>query len=729
MNLATKIVRFGVFQADMQRSELLRNGIPIKLQDQPFQILRLLLERRGDLVTREELRDALWPDGTFVDFDHSLNASINKLREALGDSASQPRFIQTIPRRGYRFIAPADIAQDSPEPQPPLPLPPPERSKRGRLARAAAVTLIFGVVLTIFGVVLWWGRGGAPEQQAEVVLLTTDPGMEAQPSFSPDGNYVVYAGLAPEARVQSLYLKQIGSENIRRLTWSSANDTSPKWSPDGLQIAFVRYPGRRDGAWGAFDTAVGTLMTAPALGGTERPIPQGQVAIFTGLNYRLLDWLGDSEHIVVSDNAPAERIASLFILNTRTGKRHRLTEPPVGFRDLDPAVSPDGRRIIFTRYGTNTLQSDIYMLQLTPELRASREARRLVSSIQGNAAAWLPDGRQIVFGAGPQHRKRLMRMRVDPPSSPALLLFGAEGTSSTLSAAVSKQNQIAYSDFRSRVYMYRSELGRDGTAIRTQRLTMSSRIDHLPDYSPSGDQIAFVSNRSGAQEMWISQADGSNARQLTSLRGKPEATWPRWSPDGRRLVFTGGQGVYLIDVQGGLPVQLATGEGSQPIAEWSRDGQSIYLMSSRTDRNEIWQIPAFDRHGQALTRQITRNGGGVPRMSPDGEFLYYATMDRPSELWRVPANGGREQVVVPSLANTGSFTVTATGVYFIPPPDENGQTAIMVLDPRTGFQKRIAPVDGRPMWGLAVSPDRRSMLHVAVEARPESDLMLVTRFQ
>jgi len=75
------------------------------------------------------------------------------------------------------------------------------------------------------------------------------------------------------------------------------------------------------------------------------------------------------------------------------------------------------------------------------------------------------------------------------------------------------------------------------------------------------------------------------------------------------------------------------------------------------------------------------------------------------------------------------ITVTATGVYFIPPPDENGQTAIMVLDPRTGFQKRIAPVDGRPMWGLAVSPDRRSMLHVAVEARPESDLMLVTRFQ
>jgi cholera toxin transcriptional activator len=102
----SRIVRFGVFEVDLSAGELRRSGVKLRLQEQPFQLLALLLQRAGEVVTREDLRQQLWPSDTFVDFDHSLNTAINKVREALGDSAARPRFVETLARRGYRFIAP-----------------------------------------------------------------------------------------------------------------------------------------------------------------------------------------------------------------------------------------------------------------------------------------------------------------------------------------------------------------------------------------------------------------------------------------------------------------------------------------------------------------------------------------------------------------------------------------------------------------------------------------------
>jgi DNA-binding winged helix-turn-helix (wHTH) protein len=116
------IVRFGVFELDLVTGELRKNGVKLRLQGQPIQVLTLLLERAGDIVTREELRQELWASDTFVDFDHSLNTAINKVREALGDSASNPRYVETLARRGYRFIAPVQAPVESPSSnEPPAP--------------------------------------------------------------------------------------------------------------------------------------------------------------------------------------------------------------------------------------------------------------------------------------------------------------------------------------------------------------------------------------------------------------------------------------------------------------------------------------------------------------------------------------------------------------------------------------------------------------------------------
>ena len=117
-----RLYRFGIYEADARSGELRKNGVKLKLQEQPFQVLAMLLERPGEVVAREELRQRLWPADTFVDFDHSLNTAINKLRDALGDTAANPRFIETLARRGYRFIAPVQAVVESVElPQPELP--------------------------------------------------------------------------------------------------------------------------------------------------------------------------------------------------------------------------------------------------------------------------------------------------------------------------------------------------------------------------------------------------------------------------------------------------------------------------------------------------------------------------------------------------------------------------------------------------------------------------------
>src|SRR5204863_9525943 len=111
-------LRFGVFEVDLRAGELRKHGVKLRLQEQPFQVLAMLLERPGETVTREELRSRLWTAETFVDFDHGMNKAVNRIRDALGDSATSPRFVETVARRGYRFIADVAVAEEAPAARP-----------------------------------------------------------------------------------------------------------------------------------------------------------------------------------------------------------------------------------------------------------------------------------------------------------------------------------------------------------------------------------------------------------------------------------------------------------------------------------------------------------------------------------------------------------------------------------------------------------------------------------
>ena len=219
-----RIVRFGLFELDTKSKELHRSGMKVKLSTQPFQVLVLLLEHAGDVVTREELRLRLWPEDTFVDFDHGLNAAIKRLRDALGETAESPVFIETLPRLGYRFIG--SIENLSAGPPPVARVTKWNKKNWSLVAAGAAVCILLAVTLSRFFTKL-------PLAQMTVLPLVTYSGQKYFPSLSPNGQQLVFSWNGGSGADFSLYEKVVGSEEFLRLTnVVGAIDFGAAWSPD-----------------------------------------------------------------------------------------------------------------------------------------------------------------------------------------------------------------------------------------------------------------------------------------------------------------------------------------------------------------------------------------------------------------------------------------------------------------------------------------------------------------
>ena len=453
-------VRFGVFEADLATGELRTRGRRVPLQDQPFQILALLLRRPGEIVAREELERALWPADTFVEFEHSVNTAIKKLRQALGDSAENPRFIETLPRKGYRFIAPvANLA---------------------RLAPAAVPASATAPVLTVIAAAAggrrgWWWLAGAGlvavaagcavwllnrprKATADIpvpVPLTTYSGAEISPSFSPEGDRVAFSWNGPKQDNYDIYIKQIGAKEPVRLTRDPAPDLGPAWSPDGRWIAFQRrLSGEKSGVF---------LITDA--GGAERKLQElswgGRGAAWWGEGR--MSWHPSGQWLVISDRNSAQEPYMLFLVAVESGEKRKLTSPPGNLRgDFYPAVSPDGRAIAFTRVALGN-SSDLYLLELSEDLRPTGEPKRITFWQRcTDEPAWWPDGNSILFTSGSSaSEKTLWQMSIRGPArrlgEPARLPFSGE--SYYLMPAISRQGRVAYMQTAMVAHIWRLELG------------------------------------------------------------------------------------------------------------------------------------------------------------------------------------------------------------------------------------------------------------------------------
>src|SRR4051794_25747960 len=259
-----RMVRFGDFEVDLRTGEIRKSGNLIRLQEQPFKVLQVLLEHEGDLVTREELQARIWPERSFGDFDHAVNVAIGKLRAALGDSADDPSFIQTVPRRGYRFVAkleetPADTA-------------PPELAAtatpgggRSRLRRVLAASLITVVTGALLGLGVFWGRRANQSSSPDVQRLTVKRGTVYAARFAPGGNGVIYAASWGSAPIE-IFSTDLNVQGTRSLGLSPSNllAVSPSGEMALLQGLNPRF----------LLTVRGTLGRVPLTGGSPRPIAE-----------------------------------------------------------------------------------------------------------------------------------------------------------------------------------------------------------------------------------------------------------------------------------------------------------------------------------------------------------------------------------------------------------------------------------------------------------------------
>ncbi len=585
---------FDRFEVDLTSGRLLKNGRRIRLQPQPFRMLEMMLQRPGELITREEVCRALWNSDTFVEFDHSLGTAVNKIREALEDSAENPRFVETIPRRGYRFIGkltidPLGVAVA------PLALPRPgtddsrnfnagEQSQtpaKSSFRRAASMAAVFVAAALVASVAYrfypYESMHSDSFADVQVSPFSTLPGNENAPAFSPDGSRIAFGwdgGPGPASSGYDLYVKSLGNEKTLRLTNHPSHWIHPVWSPDGTQIAFHRIAGDATG-----------LYVVSALGGPERKLHGTHAPYETATP---ISWSPDGKWIAFADAVPGQAGNRMFLLSPETLEVMPLPHNPSCMHEAVPTFSHRGDRLAYM------CVHSMVDVEVDTALVSHWQPSR-VTSFAGPAVgiAWTTDDSGLVFAHaandGPVLDKAVLR----------------DGTLRRLSFAPSSERptispvgeRLAYASGSGRVNIYRRDLSRPSSPAVV--LSSTTREQDDPQYSPDGQRIAFASSRGGSREIWVSDADGDNLLRLSDLKGY--VTRPHWSPDGKKIAFgthqVGRDGVdrqeiFIVDVAEGVPRRIETNVRDVALPSWSHDGKFIYFTSFEALGQKIYRCSA-----------------------------------------------------------------------------------------------------------------------------------------
>jgi Tol biopolymer transport system component/DNA-binding winged helix-turn-helix (wHTH) protein len=519
--------RFGVFELDLRAGELRRSGLRVKLQEQPFQVLALLLERPGEIVTRDDLRNRLWPADTFVDFDHSLNAAIKRLRDALGDSAENPTFVETVARRGYRFLAPVSTplanGNGSSASSSATATSPVESTRRptGRIhlwwiaAAAPAVLLVlFGIKL---GLSLAQTHSAAPVRVSQLTANPADDRVRAA-AISRDGKYIAFSDET------GFYLRQIDTGETHPIPLpSGVLSESVSWFPDSAHL-IVALTGLAQSP---------SLWEISTLGGSPRKVqdnarsptvsPDGkEIAFITGQRMRNQIWLmaadGEQPHKLVGEQG--DFFGSL-------------------------AWSPDGTRIGYIRgrlsnaFGVSGSIEFVNLRNRQVNSLLNLDSAGWFSAMSG-PLAWAQDGRLIYALAEPPPRQldsNLWSVSVDPgghASGTPLRLTNDHGSVSSISIS-GDSKRIVYLKGLPQPDVYVARL--DGSALVGEpvRLTLDDRQDLPFDWTPDNSSVLFISDRTGIFSIYRQAIDQTVPELLVG--GNYPVLTARLSPDSTQLLY------------------------------------------------------------------------------------------------------------------------------------------------------------------------------------------------
>ena len=679
-------------------------------------VLCRLADEAEEVVTREELLACVWPDTIVV--EETLTRCISELRKVFRDDARIPSVIETIRGRGYRLMLPATPPPARHEQEsvaaPPTPGRPVWLAGRERIGRTLAATLV------ILGGLTMWGLNRPEGERTTAPTLarpvTTAPGIEYGAQLSPDGDEVVYISIELGGDAD-LYVKRLGANASVRLTDDPANDVAPAWSPDGQQVAFMRFD-----AEGAC-----LVLIVPRAGGAAHPA--GSCASNT---FQDLAWSPDGRWLAFSA-APGDGASDGIVLIDRVSdERHVLTVPPSDtWGDNTPVFDPDSRRVAFARR-LGEEAHDLYVVDLA---EPGREVRVTTGSHVLVGHDWTPDGQQLVFSSNRSGRFGLWAVAVPEHSRMAAVaaLPGAEPRWIETGLADARQPSMATAGRRLLFAQDQRDTNLWAVSFEAsssaQPVVESTHRDERGHISPDGQRIAFVSERSGHPEIWVADRNGQRAEQLTRFESTAVDA-PRWSPDGRRLAFSarpdGHIDVFVLDVESGLLRQLTTAPSDEGLPRWSRDGEHLYFASNRTGRWEVWGLPV--EGGEPA--QMTTGGGLVAEERADGQGLLFTRPDE-AGLWWLPAPGAVPQQVseYPGEADWGNWAAGSSGAYILRRAE--GQVFLEHVTVEEGTARTVATLAEHSAWAvpwsqssLALWPDESGVLVTRTE-RHNSDLWLM----
>jgi DNA-binding winged helix-turn-helix (wHTH) protein/dipeptidyl aminopeptidase/acylaminoacyl peptidase len=527
-----QFLRFDVFAVDLRAGELRRNGTKLKLQEQPFQVLCALLEHPGELVTREELRSRLWPADTFVDFDHGLNAAIRRLREALADSAENPRFVETVARRGYRFMAHViDTASDA------------NGSSAGRVHAATIgskrwvwIPAAVAAVAISAALIFWLNRLPAVPIVEAVTQLTDDG--EPKSSFSrmvTDGVRVYFN----EGTIGSLKLVQVAvtGGSVSAIPTTVVAPRILGLAPEGSALLAIS------------GGIAGPLWQIPLPTGEPRRLGTIEVedASFF-LDGRILFAQGDELYLAEKDGSNPRKLVSIEGLIRQ------------------PRISPDGHRLVFT-VESPTIDSQ----SMVESMADGSRLHPIVSGSEGGqvcCAEWSPDGRYILFQNRHEGRADLWLL----PRKAGFLqripkaIRLTNGPLSYTAPVMSRDGKQIFAVGAKQ----RGELVRFDAKANSFVPFLSGISAFNPTFSRDGNWVAYTSYPDHA--LWRSRADGSERLQLTYP--PMQVYYPFISPDGKQVVYGNASGeTYVISMDGGEPQKIV--EKDANAANWSPDGNVL----------------------------------------------------------------------------------------------------------------------------------------------------------
>jgi Tol biopolymer transport system component/DNA-binding winged helix-turn-helix (wHTH) protein len=665
-------VRFGPFDLDVRSGELRKGAGRLKVPDKSIEILRTLLEQPGELVTREALRDRLWPANTFVDFEHGLNAAVRRLRDALGDSAEAPQFIETLPRRGYRFIGTLVSPPSGEQPDSlPVPLPPPlpaaainagepiatsappgqvalaasshrpiRVGRRERLAWLAAGLLALALLGTL--VVVWPAPPRVPDEAMQFIIAPPT-GMQFGPTpefaVSPDGRLFVY--VAESANETHLWLKSRSSTAVTRLP-DTSGASSPFWSADGQQVGFFAArklkkhrigaatsealcdaPFGRGGSWNARDEIVfapstdSGLMKIGAAGGQAVPVTSRD-ADRGDTTHRDPHFLPDGRHFLFSAGggaAPGEiQVGSL--------------DPAEPVKSLG-LHSAEGPRADGPKYGAGHIlfieDQRLYAQPFDADAQELKPGRVTIAE----------DVTAFTVSAGSVLAHATTRRGVMAWFDRAGKRLATVADKSFMVALTQDDARLATTVWGGELMLH--ELGRP-TAPR--RITHTRANDFFPVWAPDGRDVVFASTRNTRMQIFRKPADLSRVEALLLDSTPPRnAIAPTdWSSDGKYIAYTESGGseptqIWMLPLSGSrAPYRFRQANAHQGNAHFSPNGKWVVFTSEElgsrgqgsVSRREVVVAPFA---GADPTVQISENGGLQPSWSHDGNEIFFLSPD------------------------------------------------------------------------------------------------------